>query len=91
LPGTWQWLAPEERALVRGFILNRFRGNATLLEPGPALLASRTGVPVVGVVPYLSDLRLPDGDAASLGQSAGAGGCVEIAVGRPPHIANFDF
>jgi adenosylcobyric acid synthase len=90
LLGTWQWLAPEERALVRGFILNRFRGDAALLAPGPALLESRTGVPVVGVVPYLNDLRLPDEDAASLGQSPGAGGCVEIAVVRLPHIANFD-
>ena len=90
LLGTWQWLAPEERALVRGFILNRFRGDAALLAPGPALLESRTGVPVVGVMPYLNDLRLPDEDAASLGQPSGAGGCVEIAVVRLPHIANFD-
>jgi adenosylcobyric acid synthase len=59
LLGTWQWLAPDERALVRGFILNRFRGDAALLAPGPTSLESRTGVPVVGVVPYLNDLRLP--------------------------------
>jgi adenosylcobyric acid synthase len=54
------------------------------------LLESRTGVPVVGVVPYLNELRLPEEDAASLGQSPDAGGCVEIAVVRLPHIANFD-
>ena len=53
LLGTWEWLTPEERALVRGFILNKFRGDPALLEPGPALLQQRTGVPVVGVVPYL--------------------------------------
>src|SRR5579859_5099306 len=69
---------------------NRFRGDAALLAPGPALLESRTGVPVVGVVPYLDDLRLPDEDAASFGQPSGADGCVEIAVVRLPHIANFD-
>ncbi len=53
LLGTLEWLAPEERALVRGFIINSFRGDATLLAPAPAMLTARTGVPVLGVVPYL--------------------------------------
>jgi len=90
LLGTWKWLSREERALVRGFVLNKFRGDADLLAPGPALLETRTGVPVVGVVPYLSDLRLPDEDAASLIERPANGACVEIAVVRLPHLANFD-
>jgi adenosylcobyric acid synthase len=90
LLGTWQWLAPEERALVRGFILNKFRGDPTLLAPAPALLEAKTGIPVIGVVPFLSDLRLPEEDAATLGQLPATDACVEIAVVRLPHIANFD-
>jgi adenosylcobyric acid synthase len=90
LLGTWQWLAPDERALVRGFVLNKFRGDPTLLAPAPAMLEARTGIPVIGVVPFLSDLRLPEEDAAALGESAVMDACVEIAVVRLPHIANFD-
>jgi len=90
LLGTWQWLAPEERALVRGFILNKFRGDPTLLAPAPALLEAKTGIPVIGVVPFLSDLRLPEEDAATLGQLPATDARVEIAVVRLPHIANFD-
>jgi adenosylcobyric acid synthase len=90
LLGTWDWLAPDERALVRGFVLNKFRGDPTLLAPGPALLEERTGVPVVGVVPYLDDLLLPEEDAASLTERAAGSALVEIAVIRLPHLANFD-
>jgi len=90
LLGTWQWLQPAERALVRGFVLNKFRGDASLLAPAPSLLEERTGVPVVGVVPYLEDLALPEEDAASLHQRLAVSPKVEIAVIRLPHVANFD-
>ena len=90
LLGTWEWLAPEERALVRGFVLNKFRGDASLLAPAPALLEQRTGVPVLGVVPYIEDLRLPEEDAASLTQREAAHAVVDIAVIHLPHVANFD-
>jgi adenosylcobyric acid synthase len=90
LLGTWEWLTPAERALVRGFILNKFRGDATLLEPAPALLCERTGVPIVGVVPYLVDLAIPEEDAASLHERLPVTPKVEIAVIHLPHVANFD-
>jgi adenosylcobyric acid synthase len=90
LLGTWEWLAPDERALVRGFILNKFRGDPSLLAPAPELLEQRTGVPVVGVVPYLDNLVLPEEDAASLTQRPDLDARVEIAVIRLPHLANFD-
>jgi len=54
------------------------------------LLEQRTGVPVVGVVPYLEDLALPEEDAASLVSRQTPAACVEIAVVRLPHLANFD-
>jgi adenosylcobyric acid synthase len=90
LLGTWEWLEPEERTLVRGFVLNKFRGDASLLAPAPALLHERTGVSVIGVVPYLADLTLPEEDAASLHQHASLQPMVEIAIVRLPHVANFD-
>jgi adenosylcobyric acid synthase len=90
LLGTWEWLDADERARVRGFVLNKFRGDARLLAPAPELLERRTAVPVVGVVPYLEDLRLPEEDAASLAGSRAAAPLVEVAVVRLPHIANFD-
>jgi adenosylcobyric acid synthase len=93
LLGTWQWLEAGERALVRGFVLNKFRGDARLLAPAPRLLEERTGVPVVGVVPYLEGLRLAEEDAASLSTDAvdaESTSIVEIGVARLPHLANFD-
>jgi adenosylcobyric acid synthase len=90
LLGTWEWLTPAERAQVRGFVLNKFRGDATLLAPAPALLAERTGVPVLGVLPWVTDLALPDEDSASLAERSAAGAVVEITVVRLPHLANFD-
>jgi adenosylcobyric acid synthase len=90
LLGTWEWLAPVERALVHGFVLNKFRGDEALLAPAPALLEERTGVPVRGVVPYIQNLRLPEEDAASLSQLNVTDAFVDIAVVRLPHLANFD-
>lgn len=90
LLGTWEWLTPAERARVRGFVLNKFRGDASLLAPAPALLEDRTGVPVLGVVPWVDDLGLPEEDAASLSQRATPTPLVDVAVVRLPHVANFD-
>ena len=93
LLGTYHALVPEERKLLAGFILNRFRGEQALLGSAPAWLESRTGVPVVGVVPHLP-LPLPDEDSFSLERrprrvsSGGAG--VRIAVVRLPAMSNFD-
>jgi adenosylcobyric acid synthase len=90
LLGTWEWLEPEERDLVRGFILNKFRGDPALLSPAPELLQQRTGVPVLGIVPYLERLSLAEEDAASLSEQCARDALVEVAVVRFPHVANFD-
>ena len=91
LLGTWDWLTREERALIRGFVLNRFRGDASLLAPAPALLEQRTGIPVLGVVPFLEGIDLPEEDAASLTSTpARVDASVHIAVIHLPHVSNFD-
>ncbi len=65
LLGTWHCLAQNERELLAGFLLNRFRGDASLLAPGPEWLEERTGVPTLGVVPWL-DIPLPEEDGVAL-------------------------
>ncbi|UQN08580.1 cobyric acid synthase [Deinococcus sp. QL22] len=90
LLGTWHCLIPEERALLRGFILNRFRGDPALLSPAPEWLEAQTGVPTVGVVPML-DIPLPEEDgvwAEARRPHASQEGFVAIA--RLPRVSNLD-
>ena len=64
--GTLDLLAPHERRRVRGIIVNKFRGDHRLFEDGTRLLESRTGIPVLGVVPFLRGLRLDQEDSLDL-------------------------
>ena len=54
LIGTVELLEPDERAMVKGLIINKFRGDKTILDPGVKMLEERAGIPVVGVAPYLN-------------------------------------
>ena len=94
LLGTVELLTPEERALVRGFVINRFRGDPSLLTPAIADLEARTGIAVLGMIPWLDGLRVAEEDAVALERpdAAPASGEseVDIAVLRLPRIANFD-
>jgi adenosylcobyric acid synthase len=94
LLGTLWLLEEEERRLVRGLIVNKFRGDMALFSDGVEILEARGGVPVLGVVPWVRDLAIPEEDAVALdapAARAGADGAVvDIAVIRLPHIANFD-
>jgi adenosylcobyric acid synthase len=87
LYGTWSLLSPDDRRLFRGFVLNRFRGDASLLSPAPDDLRELTGIPVVGVVPYHRH-RLPEEDAVGLRTEEP--GELTITGIRLPHISNFD-
>jgi cobyric acid synthase len=69
--GTMEILEPHERERVQGFIINKFRGDVSLLKPGLDWLENRTGKPVLGVIPYLHQLGLEDEDSASLDSKLG--------------------
>ncbi len=62
LYGTWALLPEDDRALIQGFVLNKFRGDASLLAPAPQLLHERTGVPVVATIPMQYGHGLPEED-----------------------------
>lgn len=64
--GTLEILEPHERDRIKGFVINKFRGDVSLLKPGLDWLEARTGKPVLGVIPYLPRLGLEDEDSASL-------------------------
>ena len=66
LLGTWMTFTPAEQRLTAGFLVNRFRGDASLLAPAHDMLLRRTGRPVLGVIPYLRGIGLPEEDSASL-------------------------
>jgi adenosylcobyric acid synthase len=85
LYGTWALLPERERESIGGFVLNKFRGDPLLLPPAPAELEARTGVPVIGVLPWLEH-GLPDEDGAA--QRGGTGAVV--AVVRYPTASNLD-
>ena len=92
--GTMEVLAEWERALVAGFVINRFRGDKSLLEDAVNYVERFTGRPTFGVVPYLRDLGLPEEDSVTFKNSPKenirpAGDTVEIALIDLPHISNF--
>lgn len=94
LIGTYWLLTPQEQELLKGFIVNKFRGDITLFEDGIKIIEDRSDVPVVGVVPFLHNLLIPEEDAVALEspepikikQASG----IDIAIIHLPRIANFD-
>ena len=89
LYGTVALLEPEERARVKGLIINKFRGDVEILRPGLAPLEEKTGVPVIGVVPYVrTEIDDEDSLAPSLGRTE-AHKPLDAAVIRLPRISNF--
>ncbi len=86
--GTIQLLPDDIRPLVKGIIINKFRGDPAIFAPGVEMIEELCGVPVLGVVPYFS-LPLPSEDSLSIGDKITRGSGVRIAVIRLPKISNF--
>lgn len=91
LVGTLELLDEEERALVKGLVINKFRGDVTLLTPAIDFLEEKTGKPVLGVVPHIDQMGIDDEDSVSLEekQAAPTDGDIRIAVIQTPKISNF--
>lgn len=89
LYGTWALLEPHERERIKGLIINKFRGDRSILEPGFGMLADICPVPVLGVMPYMElDIDEEDSLAERLSYQ-GHASLADIAVVRLPHISNF--
>ncbi|HBG06160.1 MAG: cobalamin biosynthesis protein CobQ [Geobacteraceae bacterium GWC2_58_44] len=93
--GTLELLTPEEKAMVKGVIINKFRGDPSLLTPGIEFVEERTGVPVLGVLPWFSGLSIPEEDSVALHKrgnpAAAAGSAAKLRVGvvRLSKISNY--
>ena len=87
--GTVELLEPDERARIKGLIINKFRGDVGILRPGLAMLEEKTQLPVLGVIPYLK-VDIEDEDSLSTRLEAGrAVKPLDAAILRLPHISNF--
>ncbi|WP_306579111.1 cobyric acid synthase [Pseudomonas sp.] len=88
LVGTLELLSPSEQARVKGFVINRFRGDIALLQPGLDWLEQRTGKPVLGVLPYVTDLHLEAEDGIDVRQGAKSERVLKVIVPVLPRISN---
>ena len=103
LVGTMELLEPGERDLIKGFVINRFRGDKTLLQPGVEMIERRLRLPCVGVVPYLTDLHLDEEDSVAMeerqrpqpprawkaDEDDSPGRKLRVGVIAFPHLSNF--
>ncbi|MCQ8893684.1 MAG: cobyric acid synthase [Methanolinea sp.] len=86
--GTISLLPPDIVPLVRGVIINKFRGDPAIFEPGRRMLEEITGVPVLGILPHAS-IAIPSEDSLSLGDKRSVFHPVRVGIIRLPHISNF--
>lgn len=90
LIGTLQLLDNEEKKMIKGFIINKFRGDKRLLRPGIKFLENYTGIKVLGVIPYFNNIKIPEEDSVSLDlEKAKIYRTININVIHLPHISNF--
>ena len=89
LIGTVMLLEEDEKAMVKGLVINKFRGDKTILDPGVEMLEEKSGIPVVGVAPYLN-IQVEDEDSLTERfNQHGEIGVIDLAVIRVPRISNF--
>ena len=99
LLGTLQLLPPEDRARVKGLVVNKFRGDVSLWRSGEQLLADRSGIPVLGTVPFYNHIRIAEEDSVALDEGTASvqqqqqlrgGDMLEVVVVRLPYLSNYD-
>jgi len=95
LYGTMQLLEPEEKACIKGIIINKFRGDATLFDEGKKIIEDLCGIPVIGMLPYFRDIFIEEEDAVSLQQKrsqpvAGKVNVVVVLLSRLSNFTDFD-
>jgi len=90
--GTMQLLPGNVRNLIKGFVINKFRGDLTLLKPALEFLEERYARPVLGVIPYIRDIKIAQEDSVYLDERRETNhiGRMDIAIIRLPHISNYD-
>jgi len=90
--GTLELLATEERNLIKGLIINKFRGDVALLKSGLDILEERTAKPVLGIIPYVREITIAQEDSVYLDERPNhqANGNLDVAIIRLPHISNYD-
>ena len=89
LVGTLELLDDDERALVKGLVINKFRGDVNLLLPAVDFLEKKTSKPVLGIVPYIEKLGIDDEDSVSLDDKISGDGEIKIGVVRLGKLSNF--
>lgn len=91
MKGTYDLIRDEHKKRVKGFLINKFRGDVSLLEPGNRSFEAMTGVPILGVIPYFRDIRVDEEDAIppDLMDITTDPDHIDIGVVRVPHISNF--
>lgn len=99
LLGTIELLEPEDRVRIRGFVINKFRGDVELLRPGVEMMEQRLGIPCAGVVPFLRDLKLEEEDSVAMEDRRTPARVwpaaetrerpLRVGVVALPHMANF--
>ena len=87
--GTLELLDADERALIRGVVINKFRGQRSILEPGITWLEKRTGIPVIGVIPWLDNVFPAEDSLDLMDRRSSDQNDINITVIRLPRIANF--